>query len=327
MQQWIYGRWARQAILPMLFILTLVGCTGNTRGTMTEQANREFSNYAEFAAARQFVDTQYGRVAVVENGTGPAAVFLHGFPLNGFHWRYQLTELADLRRCIAIDLMGLGHTEIRANQELSFSAQAQMVLATLDALGVKDFDLVGNDTGGGIAQIIATKVPARIRSLVLTNADIHDNWPPKALGVVHAAATDGVLDDLFVGYLANPEQARNGLGSMVFEDPQYLTAELLEAYLGPITTTAERRDDINRFITSQNNAETVAIKSNLERLTAPTLILWGTGDPFFGVEWAYWLRDTIPGVRNVIEFPQAKLFFPEERAEEVTAHIRNHWLQ
>jgi len=58
----------------------------------------------------------------------------------------------------------------------------------------------------------------------------------------------------------------------------------------------------------------------------PTLVLWATGDPFFGVEWAYWLRDTIPGVTTIVEFPQARLFFSEERAEEVTAHIRKHWI-
>ena len=42
---------------------------------------------AEFHAARRFVETPFGRIAYVERGRGPVALFLHGLPLNGFQWR------------------------------------------------------------------------------------------------------------------------------------------------------------------------------------------------------------------------------------------------
>lgn len=38
-------------------------------------------------AARRYTRTAFGRIAHVERGSGPAALFLHGFPLNGFQWR------------------------------------------------------------------------------------------------------------------------------------------------------------------------------------------------------------------------------------------------
>lgn len=60
----------------------------------------------EFHQARKFADTTFGRIAYVEKGTGPAALFVHGFPLNGFAWRGTLEDLAATRRCIALDLMG-----------------------------------------------------------------------------------------------------------------------------------------------------------------------------------------------------------------------------
>lgn len=329
----------------LLFAIAIAGCEQTSDPDTVEQPSaaavtddqsegialepatiREFKTLAQFESAREFVDTEHGRIAVVENGSGPVAVFLHGFPLNGFHWRHQLTELAHLRRCIAIDLMGLGYTEAHPDQSLNISAQAEMVLSTLDALGVEAFDLVGNDTGGAVAQLIAVRAPERIRSLVLTNADIHDNFPPKALRAVHNAATAGTLDELFLSYLADPKLAQEGLGAMVYENPSNLTAELLDAYLEPITSNAMRRGQMNRYITSLDNAETVAIKTDLESFAAPTLVLWAMSDPFFGVEWAHWLRDTIPGVRQVVEITDAKLFFAEERGAEVTNHIRHHWL-
>jgi len=42
---------------------------------------------AEFHQARKFADTTFGRIAYVEKGSGPAALFIHGFPVNGFAWR------------------------------------------------------------------------------------------------------------------------------------------------------------------------------------------------------------------------------------------------
>ena len=79
---------------------------------------------------------------------------------------------------IAIDLMGLGYTEIAPAQDVSFAAQAQMIAEVLDALGIDKIDLVANDSGGAIAQIFAAHHPHRLTSLVLTNCDVHDGWPP-----------------------------------------------------------------------------------------------------------------------------------------------------
>ncbi|MEM7251058.1 MAG: alpha/beta hydrolase [Pseudomonadota bacterium] len=294
---------------------------------MTDRNALDLTDPEQFGLARYFVETDVGRIAVVEKGTGPAAVFLHGLPLNGFQFRYQLRDLSDLRRCIAIDLMGLGYTDVSDTQDLSFRAQASMVLATLDRLGVRDFDLVGVDSGGGIAQIVAAIAPRRIRSLVLTNADVHDNYPPPAISAAHQAAEAGKLDQLFAAYLADPVMARgaSSLTALAYEAPDRITDDALKMYLEPITSTDVRRANVNRFLVSQDNRQTVAIEPNLRELETPTLIMWATDDIFFDVKWAYWLRDTLAGPVEVIEFPGAKLFFVEERYDAVNRLIRRHW--
>jgi hypothetical protein len=51
-----------------------------------------------------------------------------------------------------------------------------------------------------------------------------------------------------------------------------------------------------------------------------------SGDTFFGVEWAYWLQGTIPGTTRVVTVEGARLFFPEERPEDlVPPHLEQHW--
>ena len=51
----------------------------------------------------------------------------------------------------------------------------------------------------------------------------------------------------------------------------------------------------------------------------------GQGDIFFRRKWAYWLRDAIPGATGVVEIDKGRLFFPDERAAELTAALRSHW--
>src|ERR1700732_1108659 len=122
------------------------------------------------------VQTASGRISYMEQGTGPVALFVHGVLLNGYLWRYQLAELSDIRRCIAVDLLAHGDTEIAPDQDVSVTANGNMLREVLDALQIDQVDLIGNDSGGGIAQIFAALNPERGRTLTPTNRDNHDNW-------------------------------------------------------------------------------------------------------------------------------------------------------
>jgi pimeloyl-ACP methyl ester carboxylesterase len=54
-------------------------------------------NVTDFAARRQFVNTSAGRIAWYEEGSGPTALFVHGFPLTAYQWRKQMVALSDIR--------------------------------------------------------------------------------------------------------------------------------------------------------------------------------------------------------------------------------------
>src|SRR6266567_9047198 len=124
---------------------------------------------SKLSATRNSVQTASGRISYTEQGTGPVALFVHGVLLNGHLWRHQLEDLCDIRRCIAVDLLAHGDTEITPDQDVSVTANAKMLKEFLDALHIDKVDLVGNDSGGGITQIFAALYPERVRSLTLTN--------------------------------------------------------------------------------------------------------------------------------------------------------------
>src|SRR5580704_1501169 len=121
----------------------------------------------KLSAIARTVQTASGRISYTEQGTGPVALFVHGVLLNSHLWRHQLANLSDVRRCIALDLLTHGDTEIRADQDVSVTANARMLEQFLDVVNIAQVDLVGNDSGGGIAQIFAALHPERVRSLTL----------------------------------------------------------------------------------------------------------------------------------------------------------------
>src|SRR5262245_40509224 len=279
------------------------------------------------SAAKRTVQTASGRIAYTERGTGPVALFVHGVLLNGYLWRHQLAHLSDIRRCIAMDLLAHGDTEIAPNQDVSVTANASMLKEFLDALSIEQVDLVGNDSGGGIAQIFAGSHPERIRSLTLTDCDTHDNWPPDAFKPFLALAANGGLSGTLDAMLSDKNIYRSpqALGP-AYEHPEGVTDESIEIYLRPLVRTAQRTHDLQRFLTAFDNAHTLAIEAGLKRLTAPTLIAWGTDDVYFDAKWSRWLAETIPGTIRRVELEGARIFFPEERWAAFNQELRAHWL-
>jgi pimeloyl-ACP methyl ester carboxylesterase len=271
----------------------------------------------------EYAKTRHCEIAYEEQGSGPSALFVHGVFLNGYLWRHVIERVADMRRCIAIDLPAHGLTKTPEGQDLGFAALAETLEQFCQALDLETVDLVGNDSGGGIAQIFAARHPDRLRSLTLTNCDVHDNWPPAAFQPTVQAMADGALEQMGQAMVDDLSNAQAALG-VGYEHPERLTEETVLAYLEPFQSDTARRN-LQRWFASMDNADTVAVHEGLTQLQTPTLIVWGTGDIFFELKWAYWLRDTIPGARTVIKLEGAKLFFPEERPDELASPLREHW--
>jgi pimeloyl-ACP methyl ester carboxylesterase len=277
----------------------------------------------DFLALRNTVQTPFGDIAYVEQGSGPVALFVHGVLLNGALWRHVIDALRANRRCIAVDILGHGATRMKPGQDLSFASHAAMIEAFLDAMKIDQVDLVANDSGGGISQIFAAEHPERVRTFTLTNCDVHDNYPPEALKGFVALAQNGQIGATIQRVFDDPEFGRNLLGT-AYEHPEQLSRETVEAYLQP-WLQGDRAKDLERFLLEMDNTQNTRIESKLRQLRAPTLIVWATGDVFFDKKWACWLKDTIPGATEVIEVEGAKLFFPEERPAALIEPIRRLW--
>jgi pimeloyl-ACP methyl ester carboxylesterase len=286
----------------------------------------ETTAQAETWMVRHSADTPSGRISYLEQGKGPVALFVHGVLLDGYLWRHQLADLSDVRRCIAVDLLAHGDTEIAPNQDVSVTANAKMLKEFLDALKIDQVDLVGNDSGSGVAQIFAALFPERIRSLTLTDGDTHDNWPPEAFKPFLAMAAAGRLPGALNAMIADKNVYRSpqALGP-AYEHPELISDATIEQYLCPFVRSEQRTRNLEHFLAAFDSKHTLAIEDRLRTLRAPTLIVWGTDDVYFDVKWGRWLSETIPGTRKYVELKGARIFFPEERWQDFDKELRRFW--
>jgi pimeloyl-ACP methyl ester carboxylesterase len=272
------------------------------------------------------VQTASGAVGYLDTGGDlPVALFVHGVATASSLWGNAIPLLADERRCIAVDLPLHGRTPAAPDQEFTLGAMADFLTEFCDALGLTEFDLVGNDTGGAICQVFAVREAKRLRTLTLTNCDTQGNYPPKAFLPTIWLAKLGVLAPLGRRARGSARMRRRMLATTL-QDVKSVPDELTASWAQPVFATRETSQAFQHWLAKMNDRELVAIEPELKRLQAPTLLVWGTKDPFFKPRWAEWLRDTIPGATQIVEVPGGKLFFPYERATEFAAAVRPHWM-
>lgn len=101
-----------------------------------------------------------------DTGSGIPVLFIHGFPLTGDIWKYQIETLGTMARVIVPDLRGFGRSGITPGP-FSMDLFARDMKGLLDELGIDKAVLAGISMGGYISFAFYRLFPARVRALVL----------------------------------------------------------------------------------------------------------------------------------------------------------------
>lgn len=157
--------------------------------------------------SKRFVDVLGKRMAVVEMGAGPPIVFQHGNPTSSYLWRNVMPHVADLGRCIALDLIGMGDSDKLDDpgpDRYTFIEHRRYFDAALDALGVADdVTLVVHDWGSALGFDWANRHRGAVRGIAFMEAIVRplgwEEWPEAATGVFRGFRSDAgekmVLED------------------------------------------------------------------------------------------------------------------------------------
>ena len=312
------------------FIGTVAGAVAASAlaGCATGSGNTAEMDAAAFHASRRFVETPYGKIAYVDRGSGEAVLFLHGFPLNGFQWRGAIERLSPYRRCIAPDFLAMGYTKVAPGQSVGPDAQVAMLIALLDALAVPHVDVIANDSGGAVAQLLVVRHPQRVRTLLLTNCDAEkDSPPPALLPVIELAKAGKFVDEWLAPWRADKTRARSaeGIGGLCYADPAHPTDEAIETYFAPLLASPERKALAHAYAIALERNPLEGIEPALRRSQVPVRIVWGTGDTIFSPASPDELDRAFGNSRGVRRLEGRKLFWPEELPEVIAHEARQLW--
>lgn len=323
----------RRMFMQLIAASAASGLTGSavqagSRAADTANAAYPTMSAPEFHAARRMLSTRFGKIAYVERGTGDAALFLHGFPLNSFQWRGAIPALSAHRRCIAPDFLALGYTEPAADQSVAPDAQVAMLVALLDELEIASVDVIANDSGGQAAQLLLARHPARVRTLLLTNCDTEYDSPPAALLPVIALSKEGKFVDQWLRpWRENHALARSaeGIGGMCYANAAHPTDEAIEYYFAPLMSSQAHKALVHAYAIGLERNPMVGIEASLRRSAVPTRIVWGTADTIFSSDSPDYLDRTFGASRGVRRLEGRKLFWPEEHPEIIIEEALSLW--
>jgi pimeloyl-ACP methyl ester carboxylesterase len=268
-------------------------------------------------------NTRVGQASVHwrKDGSGPAVVFLHGFPLSGRTWEKVVAQLRDRFTCYTPDLIGLGQSHSAAGEDYSSPGQARAMQGMLRDLGVDSYALVGNDTGGWVARELALIDTPRVSHLVLTNTEIPSHrppWIPMYQLLAHVPGFGAVIRQL----LQSPAFRRSSLVfGGCFHDLTHLEGEFHERFIEPLIVSDARLEGSLQFLRRMKFTRLDEFKSLHRRLEMPTLFIWGANDPTFPEPLAREMAGQFPKVAGFHEIANAKLFVYEEHPAEVARLI------
>ena len=140
--------------------------------------------------AKQYIDVHGARMAYVDQGSGNPIVFLHGNPTSSYLWRKVLPEVADLGRCLAPDLIGMGDSE-KVGGEYRFVDHRRYLDGFFAEMGLtSDVTLVLHDWGGGLGFDWANRHRSALRGLVYMETIVMplewEDWPEPSRGLFQA---------------------------------------------------------------------------------------------------------------------------------------------
>jgi pimeloyl-ACP methyl ester carboxylesterase len=255
-----------------------------------------------FSLRKRYLPLERWQVAYVDEGKGDPVVLLHGCPFHSYEWREVIPLLAPHHRVLAPDLLGLGDTVVRLDDDYRLPRDVDMVIDFLDALGIESAHFITHDHGGATALLLAERAPERIRSLVLTNIEAYDQWPSEDERKYLQLVVHPLTSPLFRALLQLPA-VRREVFSIAANRREVLTDEVLDAFMRAHTSTPARWARLRRFFRWQldrdHNAETMRVVPAIRRFDRPTLLLWGQRDGNFGEAVAHRLLDDIPGADHI----------------------------
>ena len=246
----------------------------------------------------RFLEVGGERIHLLERGSGPPLLLVHGFPSNATAWRAVMDRLEPQFAMVAPDMVGFGQSTRRPRRPLTGEDYSDRLAGFLDALELEHLDVAGLSWGGSVVQRLAARHPERVDRLVLVAS--------VSAGRV-LALSDANLLGLAVA-IRFPRVGRLAVRRFLTRaaaDPHLPLDELVRGYVDPLQVPGTLAV-LRRFV--RDTAASAPI--DIGRVRAPTLVIVPQADrivlPDVGAEIAASIPDArleeLPGVGHAVQF-------------------------
>jgi 4,5:9,10-diseco-3-hydroxy-5,9,17-trioxoandrosta-1(10),2-diene-4-oate hydrolase len=246
-------------------LLLVLGALAGCRAPALPEAQL-FPAGTEFTARYVLIDGT--RIRYIDAGHGAPVVFLHGLGASMYAWRKNLAAVATAGfRVIAFDNRGFGLSD-KPPARYDNAAYARLAIALMDSLRLTDAVLVGHSMGGAIAAEVAIEYPQRVRGLVLVgSAGLGAREP-----LLFRMARWPVLGRVALAFRGRGFTAR--LLKSTYFDPGKVTEADVDQYYAPVAQPEYGR----ALLAVLRQFRFDALEGRLDRIAAPTVVLWGEED-------------------------------------------------
>jgi haloalkane dehalogenase len=251
-----------------------------------------------------------------EVGSGPAVLFIHGWPMHAQTWRHLIPLMAPTHRLVMVDLAGLGQSRFTANTDMRFESHALRLKAFVDQHLVGEFACLASDTGGTIARHLASRV-SRMTHLLLLNTEIPGHRPPwiRLFQKLFAMPGGGMGLSLMA---RTPVLVRSSMGfGGTLKDLRLLHGEFHDLFIAPLQISGAYRAGVMQYLRGIRWSTVDALEQLHPTLKCRVRLVWGADDPTFPVARAHLMKAQFSPPAKLHEIADSRLLVHEERPKEV----------
>jgi 4,5:9,10-diseco-3-hydroxy-5,9,17-trioxoandrosta-1(10),2-diene-4-oate hydrolase len=243
---------------------------------------------------QHWVDVGGSAINYVELGKGPPMLLIHGLGGSWQNWLETIPFFARAHRVVAPDLPGFGASPLPP-EKISIPGYGRLLDGFCAAVGLERGVVVGHSMGGFIAAEVAIQHAARVDKLVLVSAagiTAEHQRNERALAVMRRfeAALTFAATHPKPGFFMRP-RARRAM-RLVFAHPDRLP--------GPLLVEQAKGGGKPGFVDALDALSAYPIRDRVQRISVPTLIVWGDGDKLVPLRDADVFEELIPNARKVV---------------------------
>jgi pimeloyl-ACP methyl ester carboxylesterase len=245
-------------------------------------------------------------------GSGPPIVFLHGFPDHSLGWRRQIEALSGRYRVLAPDLRGFGKSSAPGGvAHYSLPHLVNDALAILEAEGLSQAAIVGHDWGATIAWWLAIRAPKTVRHLVILSTP-HPRQYLRAIADPANARTIRYIRQF---------QNRNAASTIDLDELTEWVSDPQDRFVLRETLQASNLEAMLNYYRANIPLGHVPELGPLPLVKSPTLVLFGTADPYVPDSAYDGVFREVDNVTSLVSIPGAGHFIHHDDAAFVTDQI------